>query len=62
MRRAGITPAARADLDAIWTYTVDRWNIDQAETYLRSLVQMMRMLADNPGLGKNIDDVKAGYL
>jgi toxin ParE1/3/4 len=61
MRKARIAPAARADLDAIWTYTAGRWNIDQAEAYLRSLAQTMQMLADKPGLGKNIEDVKPGY-
>ena len=62
MRKPRITPAARADLDAIWTYTADRWSIDQAEAYLRSLAQTMKMLADNPALGKTIDDVRVGYL
>ena len=62
MRKLRIAPAAKADLDAIWTYTADHWNIEQAEAYLRSLAQTMKMLAETPGLGKNIDDVRAGYL
>jgi toxin ParE1/3/4 len=62
MRNLKITPAARADLDTIWTYTAGHWNIDQAEAYVRSLAQTMRMLADKPGLGKKIDDVRPGYI
>ena len=34
-RRFVLKPRAQADLDEIWDYTVDRWGIDQAETYLR---------------------------
>ena len=56
-----LTPKARADLDAIWEYTVRQWGVDQAETYLASLGKTMQLLADNPGLGTRIDYVKSGY-
>jgi plasmid stabilization system protein ParE len=29
-----LTPRARADLKGIWTYTADRWDIDQASRKL----------------------------
>jgi hypothetical protein len=32
-----ITPRARADLKAIWAYTADRWNIEQADRYVTML-------------------------
>ena len=56
-----LTPKARADLDAIWDYTVQQWNVEQAEAYLASLGKTMQLLADNPGLGTRIDYVKSGY-
>ena len=62
MNRLKLAPAARADLDAIWSYTAKNWNTDQAESYIRNLTQAMRTLAQNPALGKAIDDVRPGYL
>lgn len=56
-----LTPKARADLDAIWDYTVRQWGVDQAETYLASLGKTMQLLVENPGLGTRIDYVKSGY-
>ena len=57
-----LSPKAHADLDAIWNYTVQQWNVEQAEIYLASLGKTMRLIADNPGLGTKIDQVKSGYL
>ena len=56
-----LTPKARADLDAIWDYTVRQWSIDQAEIYLASLGKTMQLLVENPELGTRIDYVKSGY-
>ena len=42
-----ITPKARADLDAIWDYTVQQWNVEQAEAYLASLGKTMQLLEQN---------------
>lgn len=53
-----LTPRARADLDAIWDYSVRQWDEKQAETYLASLGQTMQLLVENPGLGTKIDHVK----
>ena len=33
-----LTPRARADLKAIWTYTADRWNSEQADRYVGLLM------------------------
>ena len=56
-----LTPKARADLDAIWEYTVRQWDVKQAESYLASLGQTMQLLLENPGLGSRIDHIKSGY-
>lgn len=52
---------ARADLEAIWIYTVEQWGIEQAERYLQGLFRCFDDLAANPQLGRERDDVKAGY-
>lgn len=56
-----LTPKARADLDAIWEYAITHWDIEQAEAYLLSLGETMKLLANQPGIGRNIDDIRKGY-
>jgi toxin ParE1/3/4 len=52
---------AVADLEAIWVYTVEQWGIEQAERYLKSVFACFEDLAANPHLGRQRDEVKAGY-
>ena len=61
MSQLRLTPKARADLDAIWDYTVKHWGIERAEAYLLSLGETMKLLANQPGIGRNIDDIRKGY-
>ena len=52
---------ARADLEAIWIYTVEHWGIEPAERYLQGLFGCFEELAANPRLGRERNDVKEGY-
>jgi toxin ParE1/3/4 len=52
---------ARSDLEAIWVYTAEHWGVERAERYLQGLFDCFGELAANPGLGRERDDVKAGY-
>ena len=52
---------ARADLEAIWIYTVEHWGIEPAERYLQGLFGCFEELAANPRLGRERNDVNAGY-
>lgn len=56
-----IRSLAESDLESIWLYTIEQWGVDQADTYLRSMLQRFDWLADNPFLGKQRPDVKKGY-
>jgi toxin ParE1/3/4 len=56
-----LTPLARVDLDGIWEFTTANWGMDQAEAYLLGLDTTMMILAGQPGLGRSIEDVRAGY-
>ena len=49
------------DLEAIWVYTGEQWGVEQAEGYLTSLFSCFEDLAENPQLGRQRDEVKAGY-
>jgi toxin ParE1/3/4 len=56
-----IRELAEADLEKIWLYTIEEWGAEQADKYIRLLVSRFTWIAENPFLGKNRDDVKAGY-
>lgn len=61
MTAARLTPAAKADLSAIWDYTAERWGVAQAESYVRQLQVAIAALATNPRLGSPADHVRPGY-
>jgi toxin ParE1/3/4 len=61
MRQVRLSPKARADLDSIWDYTATHRGSAQAEDYLRTLDETMKLIAATPYLGRNIDDIREGY-
>jgi len=56
-----ITPRARQDLKAIWTYTFKRLGEPQADLYLRQLDAGIRSLIDFQDLGESCEHIRAGY-
>ena len=56
-----ITPRAAADLDAIADYTIEKWGVEQLESYLNALASRFEWLASNPLLGRERNDVHKGY-
>ncbi|QFS89854.1 Toxin ParE1 [Mycobacterium sp. THAF192] len=61
MNRYLLSPAAQADLEQIWAFSVDRWGRDQAEKYLREIQRGIDRVADNPMIGRVCDEVRSGY-
>ncbi len=61
MMSVRLTPQARRDLDDIWDYTAKHWDVDQAEAYMQTLDSTFRLLAEHPGIGRSIDDIRKGY-
>jgi toxin ParE1/3/4 len=53
--------AAQADLEDIWLYTFQQWGIDQADSYVQSLLARCEWLSQNPLVGKKREDLKVGY-
>jgi toxin ParE1/3/4 len=56
-----VSPRARADIDDIWDYTVERWGERQAEIYLRLVKAAVDAVATDPKVGRVCDDVRPGY-
>lgn len=55
------SPAAAADLDNIWDYTVEEWGADQADRYTDDIQDTCNNLARGEKRGRSVD-VRAGYL
>jgi toxin ParE1/3/4 len=56
-----LSPAAQADLEETWDYTCQRWDVDQAEEYLRELQHAIERAASNPRIGRACDEIRPGY-
>lgn len=61
MSRYLLAPAAVLDLERIWDYTADRWDIDQADTYLAEIRRAIERAAANPRIGRACDEIRLGY-
>ena len=55
------SPAAAADLDNIWDYTVEEWGSDQADRYADDVQSTCISLARGEKRGRDVD-VRSGYL
>jgi len=56
-----LSPAARGDLEAIWTFGEARWGARRAELYIRDIQHAVETVAADPRRGRPCDDVRAGY-
>lgn len=56
-----LTNDAAADLEKIYTYSIENFGAEQARGYLLSLDDLFDLLADNPRLGRDCSNIKAGY-
>ena len=61
MLQVRLSPLAQADLDGIWKYTTAQWDEGQAQTYVLGLDASMKLLAENPQMGRAIDEIRKGY-
>lgn len=56
-----LSPKAREDVEAVWLYSLQTWGADQADHYIDDLMHSFQLLVDNPKLGRNSDNIRAGY-
>ncbi len=56
-----LSASAEADLIAIYDYTEATFGEYQAEAYLSGLDRTFGLLADFPGIGQAVDELRAGY-
>ena len=56
-----LSPAAQADLEEIWDYTVRHWGVAQAERYTRDIQAACEAACDGILVGRSAEDIRAGY-
>lgn len=61
MKALAFSPAAQADIDAIWDYSADNWGPDQADRYTDEIRDACNALAAGRKRGRPVD-VRPGYL
>ena len=52
-----LTNKAVEDLSRIWEYTYEVWAESQADKYYELLIGSFQEIVQNPGLGKNYDEI-----
>ena len=52
-----LTPAAQADLAAIWTYTAETWSEAQAEAYVSGIRNALDMLLGMPEIARERTEI-----
>lgn len=61
MKAYRLTPAAQRDLSQIWDFTEERWDADQAETYVDEVRAAVERIAADPARGRICDEIREGY-
>ena len=56
-----IRKAAENDLEDIWLYSLEMWGVEQADSYILSLIERFEWLSNSQKMGRKRDDIKAGY-
>ena len=56
-----LSEKAKADLGGIWSYTEDRWGVQQADTYYWEIIKTIERLAAGERHGRRLD-LREGYL
>lgn len=55
------TNEAVRDLEEIWSYTKQKWSLEQADRYYNLIIDEIEFVSSNPLLGRSIDHIKEGY-
>ncbi|MBD2857724.1 type II toxin-antitoxin system RelE/ParE family toxin [Spongiibacter sp. KMU-158] len=56
-----LTSAARKDIIEIGRFSTEKWGIRQRDKYLKQLDDAFRLLARQPDIGRDAEDIKPGY-
>jgi len=61
MKSLVFSPAAHADIEGIYDYTIERWGIEQAENYVTELHNTCQNIASDEKKGRDASYIRSGY-
>jgi toxin ParE1/3/4 len=56
-----ISKQAIDDLNDIWVYTLHKWSKQQADRYYNLIIGEVEFIADNPLIGKSVEQTRKNY-
>ena len=61
--QSSFTLSKRADQQAKQIYwdTVREWGVSQADKYIDEMENTLKLIVDNPDLGRSCEEIRAGY-
>lgn len=61
MNRISFTPRAEKDIDEIYDFTAERWEIAKAASYIQDIREKCRLAANRQLSGRGAQHIRAGY-
>ncbi len=61
MAKYKFTNEAVKDLEEIWSYTKQKWSLEQADRYYYLIIDEIEFISSNSLLGRSLDYIKEGY-
>jgi toxin ParE1/3/4 len=56
-----LTNEAVKDLEEIWSYTYQKWSVEQADRNYNLIIDEIEFIASNPLTGRPVDYINKGY-
>jgi toxin ParE1/3/4 len=56
-----ISKEAAFDLERVWLYTLEYWSIEQADRYVKLIIDEIKYLSQHPNSGPDFTHVREGY-
>lgn len=56
-----ISVKAADDIENIWFYTFENWSAEQADKYVKLILDEIERLSQNPDSGKDVSHIRKGY-
>jgi toxin ParE1/3/4 len=56
-----ISNEAANDLERIWLYTIEYWSVEQADRYIKLVIDEIRYLCQHPNSGTDFTHIREGY-
>jgi toxin ParE1/3/4 len=56
-----ISKQAEKDIENIWLYTLQTWSLEQADYYVRLVLDEIKYISENPKSGEDFSHLRKGY-